>query len=384
MVTVKERTIKNRKYVYVAGSVSYKGQKQRFEKLVGPTTMNAEVLERRTEFYRTIIDLKCKYYRFFLIARSKQLQILDRNLVPLIELIPFHFNEYLSSLYPTELEKYQQEFDVRYVHNTTAIEGNTVSLSETGLIMDSGIAPRSKKLREIFEITNYRRVLEFTRSYKKEMSIDLFLGLHELIERNIDDDSAGTFRKSEVGITGSELVPTPHPLIIEELTELISWCRVNPDQLHPVELAGVFHHRFLTIHPFIDGNGRVARELMNLILRWNGYPPIIIPVREREDYVRSLEEADSGDVKPFLTFIVRQLVIDYWKVLEGVFEELSAEGLSNHFEDVNEEEEKEIIEMFTWLFGLFNELTGSSQKGAIGPGNIMNLLKNGLLMDRKN
>jgi Fic family protein len=377
MVTVKERTIKNKRYVYVAGSVSYKGQSHRFEKLVGPSNSDPATLKRRTEFFRDLIELKCLYYRFYLTVRSKHLRILDKRLILLIELIPFHFSEYLASLYPSEVEKYRQEFDVRYIHNTTAIEGNTVSLSETGLIMESGIAPRSKKLREIFEITNYGSVLKFIRSYEKGMSTELFLELHRLIQRNIDDDSAGTFRKREVGITGSELIPTPYPLIEEELQDLITWYRENPDDLHPVELAGSFHHRFLTIHPFIDGNGRVARELLNLILRWNGFPPIIIPVREREGYIKALEQGDSDTIKPFLEFIVRQLVRDYWNVLENLFRKLTTEGIAEQFEEVNDEEEQEIIGFLKWQFNLFYELMDTPSDSQIGPESILSLLKNG-------
>jgi Fic family protein len=249
----------------------------------------------------------------------------------------------LKNYYPGELEKYRESFDIRYVYHTTAIEGNTLTIQETGLVLDKGLAPARKKLREIHEVENFRKVLEFRRSYKKEITPDFILKLHELIQRNIDDESAGAIRKVQIFISGSNYEPPPAIVVEEELKALIKWYNNNRKKMNPLELAADFHHRFEEIHPFVDGNGRVGRELMNFILQKNGYPAIIIPVERREEYIDALEDAHNGNLKPFLEFLVEIFVEDYAKVIRGNMEKFLQE-----FGELDQDELQEILEMVKW------------------------------------
>jgi Fic family protein len=132
--------------------------------------------------------------------------------------------------------------------------------------------------------------------------------IHYLILKGIDDKNAGTYRKINVGISGSNHTP-PHFLQVPEaMSELFTWYEENKHVLHPVELAALFHFKFVFIHPFADGNGRTARLLLNLILMQNGYPPIIIKAdpQDRLEYYTTLEKASvENDLEPFIQLIIK-------------------------------------------------------------------------------
>jgi Fic family protein len=354
MVSIKEKTVKGKTYIYVATSVTYKGERKFFEKYIGPKGMNKNQLARKIEFYARILSLKQDFYKDILITKSTKLKHLPKKYAFLLTMISGQYKEWLANFYPAELEKYHQEFDVRYVHNTTAIEGNTISLRETGLILGDNIAPKGKKLREIHEIENYKNVLQYVRTYKIDLNLNFILTLHKLIQRNIDDDAAGTFRHTQIYISGSKWTPPPAFEVEDRLQDLIKWYNKNKKKYHPFELSGIIHHRFLQIHPFADGNGRVAREILNFILGKNGYPPIIIPVKERQDYMESLVKADDGDIQPLLEFLMKQLLGDYKKVSIEYFEHIK-DDFAQIPTKWDQEEIDELKNLLKWLSELLKE-----------------------------
>lgn len=363
MVTLKKRVKGKKIFYYVSCTSSYKGQMKTFEKYIGNSETPNDVLEQKKKYYATYIQLKCKLYLQYLQIKLTELHYLDQNFTPLIVLIGNSYQDFLRSLYPTELEKYQQEFNVRYIHNTTAIEGNTLSLKETSLIIDSGISPKSKKLREIFEIENYNRILDYVRNYDKDLSLKFILEIHRLIQRNIDENTAGTLRRIEVGISGSEWKPPPAIMVKEELEELLQWYTGAKKELHTFELAGVFHHRFLQIHPFIDGNGRLARELLNFILKKNGFPPIIIPVSEREDYMKFLELADTEDegIVSLLEFFLGIAYKDNTNALMATINQLAKQR--EEFEHIPSFVKVDFNELFQWYIELLKSTIEFSDTG---------------------
>ncbi|MGA1821092.1 MAG: Fic family protein [Thermoplasmatota archaeon] len=349
MVSVKERTVKGTKYLYVSCSTSYKGRKIRFEKSLGPSSKVKDNL-RLIEFHSTIIRMKCSIYRAYLEAKTSEFEHLPQFYAFYLAMIRQGYHNYLEDLYPDELEKYQDEFDTRYVHNTNAIEGNTLTLRETALVLGDGIAPKGKMLREIHEVENYQRLLRFVRSYDRDISMDFILKQHELIQRNIDDENGGKLRRIPVHIKGADWEPPPALLVKDELKDLIEWYVDNRDDIHPFELAGIFHHRFVQIHPFVDGNGRVARELLNFILRKNDYPPLIVPVSERQEYMDCLEKADGGDPEPLIEFFAIQIIQDYMKVIFSYKDHISRE-----LGRITPEEGMELAGMMLWFATLIRE-----------------------------
>jgi Fic family protein len=154
----------------------------------------------------------------------------------------------------------------------------SLTLLETKVVLEEGITG-GKLLREHFEVINHKEAIEFVEEFleKDEVLTQIILKqIHYLILKNIDNKNAGIYRKVNVGISGSEHQP-PHFLAVEDkMQELFRWYEENEDLLHPVELAAMFHFKFVYIHPFAYGNGRTGRLLMNLILMKHGYPPAIV------------------------------------------------------------------------------------------------------------
>jgi fido (protein-threonine AMPylation protein) len=354
MANIKERNVKGKTYLYVYSSASYKGEKKIFEKSIGPKDSDKKLLEERKEFYSAIVDVKRELYLTYLETKLTKFQYLHEGYTfPLVN-IKRQYQSFLSKLYPNDLEKYKEEFEVRYVHNTTAIEGNTLTLKETALVLDQGLAPKTKELREIHEVENYKRLREFINKYKGGITVKFMCKLHKFIQRNIDDDGAGCIRRIPVGITGSKWEPPPAIVVEEELDILLDWYNENKKSMHPVELAGLFHHKYLQIHPFKDGNGRVARELLNFILERNDYPPIVIPVSRRQEYMEFLEEADNGDVVSLLRFFSICIIEDYVKIAGTIMNEVFQlmEGIPD---EIRDERSNEIMDLFIWGVMLLKE-----------------------------
>lgn len=201
------------------------------------------------------------------------------------------------------VRKIQQQMEIEYVYNSNAIEGNTLNLRETQLVLEEGITIQGKSLREHLEARNHPRVIKYVEKLTaRRMREQDFLVLHQIIMKGIDEN-AGRFRTTEVRIAGADFIPPPAYEVPHLIGELTDWYNRNPDELRPIELASVLHHRFVHIHPFHDGNGRIARLLMNLTLMRNGYPIATILNVDRKKYYDVLKKADSGETSPLIAFV---------------------------------------------------------------------------------
>ena len=206
------------------------------------------------------------------------------------------------------VKRLKEQLVINYTYNSNAIEGNTLTLNETRLVIQEGITIGGKSITEVLEAKNHPEAINFIEdlvSEKREISEDNILGLHKLIMSNIIDD-AGCYRTTGVTIGGAVFNPPPSSEVKPRIDELLEWLRKNPEEYTPIELAAVFHHRFVSTHPFIEGNGRTARLLMNATLMKNGYPFIaIVSKNDRPKYLKTLMEADLGNSAPFVNFIAR-------------------------------------------------------------------------------
>ncbi len=212
----------------------------------------------------------------------------------------------LRPLDKLQLEKLKEEFLVEYVYNSTSIEGNTLSLNETRLVLEEGITIGGKSLREHLDVTNQKEAIgwiaEFIQERKDIRESDI-LTLHRITLKGISDYWAGKYKTSQNRILGSKL-KTTHPYKVStEMNNLIHELKANPAKYNPIELAAFAHHELVRIHPFVDGNGRVARLLCNMVLMKHGYPPIMVRVKDRKKYFACLEKAHFGNLKAFVDFV---------------------------------------------------------------------------------
>ncbi len=195
-------------------------------------------------------------------------------------------------------------FRIELTYTSNAIEGNTLTRAETALVVEKGLTIGGKSITEHLEATNTAAALDFVKDQIKRKPSELkekdLLKIHEIILSGINKEDAGIYRRVSVRISGSAVV-LPNPKKVQDLMDdFFKWLKTET-KLHAVELAAEAHYRLVTIHPFIDGNGRTARLLMNLILMMKGYPPAIIRKNDRLPYIKSLEKPQlvngEGDSK---------------------------------------------------------------------------------------
>lgn len=210
----------------------------------------------------------------------------------------------------TVWQKIKEDLYLEWTYNSNSIEGNTLTLQETKVVLQDGMTIKGKSLREHFEVTNHHNAIDFLEqtvkaSYKlNERDI---LHVHYLVLQNIEKEFAGRYRNGGVRIVGANFVPPNALKVTQLMEELVAWVNENPLQLNTVALAGVFHHRFVHIHPFFDGNGRTVRLLMNILLMKEGYPPAIILKNDRKKYYQALNLAIKGDYSKLLLLVAQAL-----------------------------------------------------------------------------
>jgi Fic family protein len=198
----------------------------------------------------------------------------------------------------------RRNMEIEYTYNSNAIEGNTLTLRETQLVIREGVTISGKSLNEHLEAKNHPKAIEYVENLAESSSLSQaeVLKVHEIIFSGILEN-VGNYRNGQVYIEGSEYMPPPAFEVPCLMRELLNWLEKNPQELRPIEKAAVFHYRLVAIHPFDDGNGRAARLMMNLVLIRHGYPVTVIKNVDRRRYYDTLRKADGGDPKPFVNFI---------------------------------------------------------------------------------
>lgn len=199
----------------------------------------------------------------------------------------------------------KEHFKISLTYSSNALEGNTLTLIETKVIIEDGLTIGGKTLREIDEATGHARAYDFIYELLQNEEITLvdILKIHHLFYQNIDPDNAGKYRTKKVFISGMD-VTLPDPLEVAPLMNNFEKELKNlAAKLHPIELAATIHNKFVTIHPFLDGNGRTARLLMNLILLKNGHSITIIPPIYRAEYIACAYQGNKGNHTPFINLL---------------------------------------------------------------------------------
>lgn len=221
----------------------------------------------------------------------------------------------LSTLRPLPIEalkKIQNALDIEYTYESNRIEGNTLTLQETALVINEGVTISGKPMREHLEAINHAQAIDFIKEVaQKSIQIDerIIKEIHALILHGIDRENAGKYRTVQVMISGSQHTP-PQPYLIEkQIEEFIATFRQKEKDLeHPVLIAAYLHNELVRIHPFIDGNGRTSRLLMNLYLLQRGY--VIVTLKSDNDakisYYTALEESHTKSCPETFNLLVAE------------------------------------------------------------------------------
>ncbi|WDE97546.1 Fic family protein [Lentisphaera profundi] len=198
-----------------------------------------------------------------------------------------------------------EQMVLEWTYNSNAIEGNTLTIKETKVVLE-GITIGGKLMREHFEAINHKEAIQYVEdlvSSEEAFTEHTIKSIHQLVLKNIDVDNAGTYRKDNVMISGADHIPPDHYDVALQMSELIETYKNS--NVHPIERAARLHTDFVKVHPFIDGNGRTARLLMNFELMRAGYLPVIITASERFTYYDSLDKAHTqNDYSDFIKIVV--------------------------------------------------------------------------------
>lgn len=210
------------------------------------------------------------------------------------------------------IAKLQKQFQIEMTYNSNAIEGNSLTLKETFLVINEGITIKNKPLKDHLEAKNHQEALDYLydlidKNKRQTMSEQLIRSIHQLIIQETDKKWAGKYRDGAVYIGGADHIPPDALEVPHAIKDLFKWLKQNTKKLHIIELASLFHHKLVNIHPFFDGNGRTARLIMNLLLMQKGYPLVIILKSDRRRYYKVLQQADKGDVTPLIRFIAQSV-----------------------------------------------------------------------------
>jgi Fic family protein len=237
-----------------------------------------------------------------------------------IEACKLHYNNVFKRLDEKTKKEILKNFVIEFAFNTTSIEGNTINLEQARSLLEEGLTPENKTLREIYDLQNTEKVFFELFNKNEELNHEFIIKLHDNLMENIDARKG--YRKTEVRVLRSNFDATPAPYVKTDMDLLLKWYNENKTKIHPFVFAILFHHRFEKIHPFMDGNGRTGRMLLNYLLLRNNFPPIILHKKTRADYLEVLRKADKSAISkvdkenyfPLVQFVANELVSGYWDI----------------------------------------------------------------------
>ena len=330
MVYIYKKAIGNKEYYYLRAS-ERKGTKivtkdlaylgDNLEKVKNNLTKLPQYNDQIRKTYKTIHNfLESNRY----LEKIKQSKIKSDNYLGdklfEIEACKMHYNKEFQHYDKLTKEEIFKNFIIEFAFNSTNMEGNTIKLSETRNLLQNGISPKDRPLRDIYDLKNTEEVFNWLQESKEKIINELIIEIHKRLITNIDKRIG--YRTQDVRVIKANFKATPFPYIKADMDILLNWYEKNKDKLHPLVLAIIFHHKFETIHPFFDGNGRTGRILLNYILMINNYPPMVIHTKIRSNYLLALRKADKSNLKEsnikdydlLVNFVADEMVKSYWNI----------------------------------------------------------------------
>ncbi|MEM4221977.1 MAG: Fic family protein [archaeon] len=295
MVTIKKRVIGKQTYYYLEHTLRKDGKIEKKEKYIGKN-LPKDIQKLKREFLSEIY--KEKWY-------------------PLFDKIKENFSKEIEKMPKFAIEKETEIFAIKFTYDTQRIEGSRLTLRETADLLEKGITPSAKPVHDVKEAEAHKKIFYEILDYKKDLSLQIILYWHKKLFEQSKPEIAGKIRNYQVKISGSKFVPPFPAEVYPLLREFFKWYNKNKNKLHPVELAALVHLKFVTIHPFADGNGRISRLLMNFILKKHGYPMLNIPYEKRTSYYNALERSQiKKDDNIFLQWFFRRYIKEFKRYLK--------------------------------------------------------------------
>jgi len=295
MVAIGKKMVKGKTYYYLEQSFREGGKIQKRVTYLGD------------KIPKNISEIKAKFVGD--IYKEKWYADADR--------IKKNFSKEQRTIPKSVKEKELQTFVTKFTYDTQRIEGSTLTRRETADLLERGITPKSKPLRDVKEAEAHRDLFYEILKSKKDLTLQMVLDWHWKLFHQTKADIAGKIRKYQVAIGGSKFMPPSPVEVFPMLTEFFQWYSKNKNKRHPVELAATAHLKFVTIHPFGDGNGRVSRLVMNFILNKKDYPMLNIPYEGRNSYYNSLERSQvRKEDRIFLQWFIKRYIKEYKRFLK--------------------------------------------------------------------
>lgn len=297
MSYITKKRIRGRDYFYLVSNIKKMGKIKKVQIYVGSSKPAGKKLKDLNEVMR----LKLRKY---LNDSDPLLGLNSQNNRNIIEKSKLFYSK-ISNFSPSVKRNYYEWFVSTITYNSNAIEGSSLSLRETSMIIFEGITPPGKSIKDVRAAENHKRAFDFILSYKGDIDKRLVLKIHNILAKGIlKPEESGKLRKVQVYVRGSETIPPKPEEVPIQLKQLIGWYKNNKKRYDPVVLASYFHTAFEGIHPFVDFNGRAGRLLLNFILIKNSCPPIDIRNSDRLRYYDCIKSGIKGDVKPMCEMII--------------------------------------------------------------------------------
>jgi Fic family protein len=303
---IEKKKIKNKEYIYLKSSFRIKDKvRTKTIAYLGKAPMSEKSIKKK------IAQIKLNVNKEFLNQKK-----LDNIL-----LLKKDFSKKLKNLNQKLIEDMFKDFKTFYIYNTNMIEGNTLSLQETNLLLNENTSPSGHDLREIYDHLNGRDTFDFIIKNKPLINKNTIIKIHSMLLNKIDK-RIGSFRLHNVRVFGSNFETSPAKYVKDDIDLLLRWYNRNKNSLHPLILTAIFHEKFERIHPFYDGNGRTGRMISNLILIQNNLPPLIIENKKRKKYYEVLSIAHKANLmsedlklyKPIVIFFYKEMIFSYKKI----------------------------------------------------------------------
>jgi len=303
----KTRKIKGKEYKYAVKSIRLPNNKI--------VSLEIRYKNQDKKEINKIFEEKEKSVVFdYVLKKIKPDHIFTKDQIMSIEEIKFHYKKIMKKLPKENIKDLLDRFTANFTYESNALEGNSLTLKDVSIVMFENASIKNKELREIYETRNSRKVVGLIMENKFDVSQKSIIKAHKMLVKDIDIRTG--YKKIPNYIEGRDLETTLPENVEKDMRELVNWYNKNKEKMHPIKLASLFHGKFEEIHPFEDGNGRVGRFMINIILVRNKYPPLIVRKSQRIAYLKALENFDRKHTDTLQRFILERFKETYKKFFE--------------------------------------------------------------------